>query len=939
MTDFPTSLPNGVASGDTTQTSTVLWTRSTIPGDVLFEYSDEADFATAIGTQTVTVDDALVPVKAEVSGLLPATQYFYRVTNGEGAIATGQFRTPAAEGTYAGLRFGVGGDWQGELSPYPAIANASERDLDFFVQMGDTIEADSESPALPGVTQAQTLEEFRIKHAEIYTERLGVNSWADLRASTSVYATWDDHEITNDFAGGATPAASPQRDQIFGEAAIGFVNDTPAFDAALEAFQDYKPLRDEFYGETGDDRTANEQQLYRFNTFGSDAATYVLDVRSFRDAPLGFLPETASPEAIEAYLESAFEPGRTMLGEAQLEQFKQDLLAAEAAGTTWKFVMSTVPMQNFGIPVAGERWEGYAAERADLLSFIEANDDHEITNDFAGGATPAASPQRDQIFGEAAIGFVNDTPAFDAALEAFQDYKPLRDEFYGETGDDRTANEQQLYRFNTFGSDAATYVLDVRSFRDAPLGFLPETASPEAIEAYLESAFEPGRTMLGEAQLEQFKQDLLAAEAAGTTWKFVMSTVPMQNFGIPVAGERWEGYAAERADLLSFIEANDIENVVFITGDFHGHVVNNVTYQETFGGPQIATDVVDVMMGPVGIQLTVPFLPEPFNETFAAPFGPATVGFTPQSLLEAQDKSQAEYLALTDDAARNQFVREVLDARLTPLGFDPVGLEGSGIDAELLQGEYIAAHNYGWSEFEIDPFTQALTVTTYGVEPYTQDDLLANPDIALQQPEIRNQFVINPSSFELVEGTDDDDVLAGNTGADRLLGLAGDDTIAGGLGDDSILGGEGNDVLRGDRNQRQPGGTVGGDDVIAGGAGNDRIGGKAGNDTLLGNEGNDQLWGDDGDDVLRGGLGDDTLTGDDFSGGAGSDTFVLAAGEGTDTIVDFEIGTDLIGLTAGLGVGDLSFSGNVIELGAETLAILNGVDTTALTASDFVSVV
>ncbi|MGF1524669.1 MAG: alkaline phosphatase D family protein [Leptolyngbyaceae cyanobacterium] len=756
MTDFPTSLPNGVASGDTTQTSTVLWTRSTIPGDVLFEYSDEADFATAIGTQTVTVDDALVPVKAEVSGLLPATQYFYRVTNGEGAIATGQFRTPAAEGTYAGLRFGVGGDWQGELSPYPAIANASERDLDFFVQMGDTIEADSESPALPGVTQAQTLEEFRIKHAEIYTERLGVNSWADLRASTSVYATWDDHEITNDFA---------------------------------------------------------------------------------------------------------------------------------------------------------------------------------------GGATPAASPQRDQIFGEAAIGFVNDTPAFDAALEAFQDYKPLRDEFYGETGDDRTANEQQLYRFNTFGSDAATYVLDVRSFRDAPLGFLPETASPEAIEAYLESAFEPGRTMLGEAQLEQFKQDLLAAEAAGTTWKFVMSTVPMQNFGIPVAGERWEGYAAERADLLSFIEANDIENVVFITGDFHGHVVNNVTYQETFGGPQIATDVVDVMMGPVGIQLTVPFLPEPFNETFAAPFGPATVGFTPQSLLEAQDKSQAEYLALTDDAARNQFVREVLDARLTPLGFDPVGLEGSGIDAELLQGEYIAAHNYGWSEFEIDPFTQALTVTTYGVEPYTQDDLLANPDIALQQPEIRNQFVINPSSFELVEGTDDDDVLAGNTGADRLLGLAGDDTIAGGLGDDSILGGEGNDVLRGDRNQRQPGGTVGGDDVIAGGAGNDRIGGKAGNDTLLGNEGNDQLWGDDGDDVLRGGLGDDTLTGDDFSGGAGSDTFVLAAGEGTDTIVDFEIGTDLIGLTAGLGVGDLSFSGNVIELGAETLAILNGVDTTALTASDFVSVV
>ncbi|MEO1299200.1 MAG: alkaline phosphatase D family protein, partial [Cyanobacteria bacterium J06636_16] len=732
MTDFPASLPNGVASGDTTQTSTVLWTRSTVTGDVTFEYSNEADFATIVGTQTATVDDALVPVKVEVTGLLPATEYFYRVTDAEGAIATGQFRTPAAAGTYTGLRFGVSGDWQGELSPYPAIANVPERDLDFFVQMGDTVEADSESPALPGVTQAQTLEEFRIKHAEIYTERLGANTWADLRASTSIYATWDDHELTNDFAGGATPAASPQSDEIFG--------------------------------------------------------------------------------------------------------------AAET-------------------------------------------------------------------------GFVNDTPAFDAALQAFQDYKPLRDEFYGETGDDRTANEQQLYRFNTFGSDAATYVLDVRSFRDAPLGFLPETASPDAIEAYLESAFEPGRTMLGEVQLAQFKQDLLAAEASGVTWKFVMSTVPMQNFGIPVAGERWEGYAAERAELLSFIEANDIDNVVFVTGDFHGHVVNNVTYQETFGGPQIAADVVDVMIGPVGIQLTVPFLPEPFNETFAAPFGPATVGFTPESLLEAQGKSQAEYLSLTDDTARNQFVREVLDARLTPLGFDPIGLEGSGIDAELLQGEYIAAHNYGWSEFEIDPLTQALTVTTYGVEPYTQADLLANPDIALQQPEIHNQFVINPSGFELVEGTNGDDGLSGGANANRLLGLAGDDTIAGGLGDDQIFGGDGDDVLRGDRNQRKPGGTVGGDDLIYGGAGNDRIGGKAGDDTLFGDAGDDQLWGDDGDDILRGGRGDDTLAGDDFSGGSGSDTFVLAAGEGTDTIVDFEVGTDLIGLAAGLGVDDLSFNGDDVLRG------------------------
>jgi alkaline phosphatase D len=74
------------------------------------------------------------------------------------------------------------------------------------------------------------------------------------------------------------------------------------------------------------------------------------------------------------------------------------------------------------------------------------------------------------------------------------------------------------------------------------------------------------------------KNDLLKAQQNGITWKFIMSSDPIQNFGIPVAGDRWEGYAAERTDLLRFIKENNIKNVVFATGDFHGYVVNNVTY-------------------------------------------------------------------------------------------------------------------------------------------------------------------------------------------------------------------------------------------------------------------------------------------------------------------------------------------------------------------------
>ncbi|MEM6253121.1 MAG: esterase-like activity of phytase family protein [Cyanobacteria bacterium P01_D01_bin.156] len=170
-------------------------------------------------------------------------------------------------------------------------------------------------------------------------------------------------------------------------------------------------------------------------------------------------------------------------------------------------------------------------------------------------------------------------------------------------------------------------------------------------------------------------------------------------------------------------------------------------------------------------------------------------------------------------------------------------------------------------------------------------------------------------------------------------GTGGDDTLAGGLGDQIISGGNGDDVLRGDLNSRDPQGRSGGDDAIFGGAGNDRIGGKGGNDLLFGDEGDDQIWGDDGDDLLQGGLGNDTLTGDNFSGGEGSDIFAFAADEGTDTVTDFEVGIDSIGLVGGLNFGAITQtvqgSDLLLNTGIETLAVLEGV-TAPLAESSFI---
>jgi VCBS repeat-containing protein len=169
----------------------------------------------------------------------------------------------------------------------------------------------------------------------------------------------------------------------------------------------------------------------------------------------------------------------------------------------------------------------------------------------------------------------------------------------------------------------------------------------------------------------------------------------------------------------------------------------------------------------------------------------------------------------------------------------------------------------------------------------------------------------------------------GGNGSDNIIGGTGNDTVSGGNGNDNIYGGAGNDSI--------PGGN--GNDTLYGGNGSDTLLGGNGNDVLYGDGfltggiGNDVLYGDNGNDTLYGGLGSDTLT-----GGNGQDVFAFTGGDGSDTITDFGNG-DKIGLYSGLSFGQLSFSGSNIFVTStnEMLATLTGVNTTTLTAANFVN--
>ena len=534
-----TSFPNSVAAGDVTQTSAVLWTRADREGPLAFEVSSDPKFRSA-ATWFTGVVDPMVPARVTVTGLAPGTLYHYRAFARRGFSPAGKFRTLPAASTSPALRFGAGGDWRGDLAPFPAVANAAGRGLDFFVALGDTIYADFPSVAVPAA-QAATLAEFRSKHAEVYTPKLGLNALAELRASTAFLATLDDHEITDDFSGGAAPASDP-----------------------------------------------------RFAAY----------------------------------------PG----------------------------------------------------------------------------------------------AYIHETALFLDGLRAFREFHPVADESYGATGDSRTAGKPKLYRSRTFGKTAAAFLLDARTFRDEGLPAVADPTDPGQVGSYLVSSFTPGRTLLGAAQVADLKADLLQAQADGVCWKFVFVPEPIQNLGVVGASDRFEGYAAERTEVLKFIADNGIRNAVFVTADIHGMVVNNLGYQISPADPQVSVE---------SFEIATP------AAAYSAPLGPEVAGLGAALGMV----SPAEYAAYQAMAPADQdlFVRAILDGQLVPLGYDPVGLEGSSLNATLLEGSYVAAHAYGWSEFEIDATTLALTVTTYGIPWYSEADLAADPaGVAARTPSIVSRFQVQP---------------------------------------------------------------------------------------------------------------------------------------------------------------------------------------------------
>jgi len=333
-------LPQGIAVGDVTSQSALLWMRTDGPMMVQIEWAPVAAWDGLSKRETAVVPVARTPLfttsqetdftlTIPLEGLAPATRYRWDVfagtkgregTSTEARVAArGEFSTLPDVKSHGPVTFAWSGDLGGQgrcrrgAAGYPIFDVMRAQRLDFFLFLGDTMYGDNlclSPPNEPGADfLATTLAEYRARHRD----QRGAEALRRFLGTVPVFGIWDDHEVRNNFAG-------------------PFDSQMPA---GRQALREYWPIR-----VASDD----SHRLYRTVRAGANLELFILDTRQYRSS-------NADQDG----------PAKTMLGARQLQWLLSELTESTA---TWKVIVTTVPLsipKGGGAAVPGnDGWAGGA---------------------------------------------------------------------------------------------------------------------------------------------------------------------------------------------------------------------------------------------------------------------------------------------------------------------------------------------------------------------------------------------------------------------------------------------------------------------------------------------------------------------------------------------------------------------------------------------------
>jgi alkaline phosphatase D len=192
-------------------------------------------------------------------------------------------------------------------------------------------------------------------------------------------------------------------------------------------------------------------------------------------------------------------------------------------------------------------------------------DDHEVEDNYAGDEPGGATKDRRIPFADRRAN----------GYRAWFEHMPRR---------------LQTAPLKIYGSlplgNAELFTLDTRQYRDDQ----PCNPSDAALSQPCPptTTDDPSRTLMGATQKQWLKDALRSSKAR---WKVIANQVMICSLDAPPRNplntDSWDGYGAERQELIDYIGSAPIDDVTFITGDIHTYFAGNVTRtgrQATRGG-------------------------------------------------------------------------------------------------------------------------------------------------------------------------------------------------------------------------------------------------------------------------------------------------------------------------------------------------------------------
>lgn len=343
---------HGIASGEPSQQSVLLWTRYVGSGNVKLtaEISGNPDFAgTVIAGEVEALADRDHIAKITVQGLDPNHWYFYRFIAPDGSkSAVGRTRT-LPEGPTRKFTVGVVGCSNLPFGYFNAYAHAAQnRELDLMVHTGDYLYEypvgtyPSKEQMLAGRMiqpshEMVQLADYRLRYAAYRSD-------PDLQRIHQVLpmiAMWDDHEFANDaYIDGAENHDSSEGDWETRKR------------VAERVYREWMPVTDMEYGSP----RWSEYQI------GDLATIFMTESRiGGRNEPVDLAASLKGQQDIQKALETFRDDvwqdsAREMIGSEQQSWLASAMQESKASGTKWQVWSQQCVMGELKLPQEAINW-------------------------------------------------------------------------------------------------------------------------------------------------------------------------------------------------------------------------------------------------------------------------------------------------------------------------------------------------------------------------------------------------------------------------------------------------------------------------------------------------------------------------------------------------------------------------------------------------------